>query len=60
VVLPVNELVSGGDCECEPGAKDGLAAVVYLAGTKGSNPPSSSRESDELRAGRLRAIIQAD
>src|SRR6516164_5160847 len=49
VVLPVNELVSGGDCECEPGAKDGLVAVVYLAGTKGSNPSSSSGESANHR-----------
>src|SRR4029077_14912783 len=30
---------------CAPGAKEGLAGVVYVAGTKGSNPISSSGES---------------
>ena len=33
---PANELVSSAGHACAPGAKDGLLAVVYLAGTKGS------------------------
>ena len=47
---PANELVSSAGHACAPGAKDGLLAVVYLAGTKGSNPVPSSSESSELRS----------
>ena len=50
-VPPANELVSSAGHACAPGAKDGLGAVVYLAGTKGSNPPSSSTESVSNRSG---------
>jgi len=44
-VPPVNELVSSAGHACAPSAKDGLGAVVYLAGTKGSNPVPSSGDS---------------
>jgi NADH dehydrogenase FAD-containing subunit len=36
------------ECECELGDKDGLECVVHVAGTKGSNPLSSTGESSEL------------
>jgi hypothetical protein len=49
-VPPANELVSSAGHACAPGAKDGLGAVVHLAGTKGSNPVPSSGESHELRS----------